>query len=75
MLIEDISRRVSKKLDIKFELVDRIHKLQYKFMLEAMKEGEKDIKLIHIGKFIKKRKNDKDRATRTNIRGVEESDL
>jgi hypothetical protein len=54
MTTEDISRKVSKELDIKFDIVDRIHKLQYKFMMETMKEGVSDIKLIYIGKFVKK---------------------
>jgi len=71
MLIEDISRKVSKDLNVKFDTVDRIHKLQYKFMLEVMKEGEFDIKLIHIGKFVRKHRNDKYKATRADIRGVE----
>lgn len=66
MTTEDISRKVSKELGIKFDLVDKIHRLQYKFMLETMKEGTSDIKLIYIGKFVN-RNNVKSRANRTNI--------
>lgn len=71
MLIEDISRKVSKDLNVKFDTVDRLHKLQYKFMLEIMKEGEYDIKLIHIGKFVRKQRNVKSKTISTDIRGME----
>ena len=70
MVIEDISRKVAKQLNLPIGLVDEIHRSQYQYLVDMMKEGDMNVHLIYIGKFVKKSKRN-DRY-KPNISRVEE---
>ena len=73
MVIEDISRKVAKQLNLPIGLVDEIHRSQYQYLVDTMKECDKNVHLIYIGKFVKKHKRNVE--YKRNISRVEESDI
>ncbi len=54
IVIEEIHRKISKELGIKESLVEEINRIQYQFLVEEIKKGEKSISLIHIGKWLRR---------------------
>lgn len=73
--IEQISRKVAKDLNMKESIVDRIHRIQYKFLYDTIQSGSlENIQLIYIGKFIKGKKYEFRKAG-TNIPGMEQPNI
>jgi len=54
MTIEDINKRIAEKLGLTIKLVTEINRFQYQFLLDTIKEGNDNVHLIYIGKFVKK---------------------
>ena len=76
MVIEDISRKVSKELGIKYDIVERLHRIQYRFLFENLQSDDlNDVQLMYIGKFTKNKRGDKLKAIRRDMGGMEESSI
>lgn len=73
MVIEDISRKIAKELGLPIGIVDMVHRSQYQFLVDTMREYEKDVHLIYIGKFVKKKK--RNAKPKTDIPGMEELNI
>ncbi len=54
VVIEDIHKKIAKELAFKESLIEEINRIQYQFLFDELKKGEKGISLIHIGKWIRR---------------------
>lgn len=74
--IEDVSKKVSKDLNIHYDIVEKLHRIQYKFLYETMVSGNlKDVQLIYIGKFTKNKYGKELESTRANLGRLEEPSI
>lgn len=62
MLIDELSEKVAKKLGKSPVLVTQINRVQWKFLLDIMQNGEmKGVSFMYLGKFVKNAKYDENR--------------
>lgn len=76
MQIDQLSKRVSQKLDVPQDIIEEVFRSQFKFLLEHFKSRDsKAVNCIHLGKFQKNNKYDEFGRPRKHLRRVEESDV
>ncbi len=62
MLIDEVSERVAKDLGLSPVLVTQINRIQWKFLMNTMQNGEmKGVSFMYLGKFVKNAKYDNNR--------------
>lgn len=72
--LDQISRKIAKDLNIDEDTVERISRIQFKFLLDNIQsESLEDVQLMYIGKFVKNNYGHK--KIRSNIRRLEESSI
>ena len=55
-IANEIIKKIALRLDIPYEKVYHVCKFQFDKVVEVIKEGEEDIKLPKLGKFVNKKK-------------------
>lgn len=60
VVIEEVHKKVAKELDIKESIIEECNRAQYEWMILHMKENKSNVKLLGIGKWIKKKKRNYD---------------
>lgn len=57
MLIDEISNKVAKELNLNKIDVEYVNRLQWKLLMETMQQGEfKPVQIFYLGKFFKNKK-------------------